>query len=100
MTANESGSAYHKVYIGSGNQTNRYEPFGPAQGQPNPQYSMKPVAAHLQSLQENKVILAPDSVGPAVQEAVSKLQPGEILLLENLRFHGEEERMIPSMPGS
>ncbi|MGI5886635.1 MAG: phosphoglycerate kinase [Syntrophomonadaceae bacterium] len=69
--------------------------LGRPKGQPNPQYSMKPVAAHLQSLQENKVILAPDSVGPAVQEAVSKLQPGEILLLENLRFHGEEEKNDP-----
>jgi len=69
--------------------------LGRPKGKPDPRYSMKPLAKHLQSLLNNRVILAADSVGPAVQEAVSKLQPGEILLLENLRFHGEEEKNDP-----
>lgn len=69
--------------------------LGRPKGKPDPKYSMKPLASHLQTLLKNKVILAADSVGPAVQDAVSKLQPGEILLLENLRFHGEEEKNDP-----
>ena len=66
--------------------------LGRPKGQPDPKYSLKPVASHLQSLVNTKVIMAEDSVGPQVQEAVNQLQPGEILLLENLRFHAEEEK--------
>jgi phosphoglycerate kinase len=70
--------------------------LGRPKGRPDPQYSMKPLAGHLQSLVKNRVIMATDSIGPAVQEAVSKLQPGEILLLENLRFYKEEEQNDPN----
>lgn len=66
--------------------------FGRPKGQPDPKYSLKPLASHLQSLVNKNVIMAGDSIGPAVQEAVNRLQPGEILLLENLRFHAEEEK--------
>lgn len=66
--------------------------LGRPKGQPDPKYSLKPVASHLQSLVNSKVIMADDSIGPAVQEAVNQLQPGEILLLENLRFHAGEEK--------
>ncbi|NLP23064.1 MAG: phosphoglycerate kinase [Syntrophomonadaceae bacterium] len=70
--------------------------LGRPKGRPDSQYSMKPLAGHLQSLVKNRVIMATDSIGPAVQEAVSKLQPGEILLLENLRFYKEEEQNDPN----
>lgn len=66
--------------------------LGRPTGQPNPKYSLKPVASHLQNLVNKKVTMADDSIGPDVQEAVNELQPGEILLLENLRFHAGEEK--------
>jgi phosphoglycerate kinase len=69
--------------------------FGRPKGQPNPKYSLKPVAEELSKQLGISVPLAPDCVGPAVVEAVRKLQPGDVLLLENVRFHGEEENNEP-----
>lgn len=57
----------------------------------DPHFSLKPVADHLARITGWKVKFAPDCVGPEVEASVSALQPGEILLLENLRFHPEEE---------
>lgn len=65
--------------------------MGRPKGKPNEQYSMTPVAEHLQSLLKVNVKLAPDCIGHEVKELADELQPGEILLLENLRFHKEEE---------
>ena len=53
---------------------------------------MAPVAKHLGKLLGKKILFAPDCVGEAAQAAASKLKPGHILLLENLRFHKEEEK--------
>lgn len=69
--------------------------LGRPKGQPEEKYSLKPVARHLESLVKTKVIMAPESIGPQVQEAVDLLQPGEILVLENVRFHAEEEKNDP-----
>ncbi|HEV8368044.1 MAG TPA: phosphoglycerate kinase [Pyrinomonadaceae bacterium] len=55
-------------------------------------YSLKPVAAHLSRLLEKSVTFADDCVGPDAELKASKLAPGEVLLLENLRFHPEEEK--------
>jgi len=65
--------------------------LGRPKGGPDPTYSLKPVAEHLQTLLERPVPLAPDCVGPDTSALASALQPGQVLLLENLRFHPEEE---------
>lgn len=66
--------------------------LGRPKGQVKPELSLAPVAKHLGKLLGKKVLFAPDCVGEAAQAAASKLKPGHILLLENLRFHKEEEK--------
>ena len=66
--------------------------LGRPKGQVKPELSLAPVAKHLGKLLGKKILLAPDCVGEAAQAAASKLKPGHILLLENLRFHKEEEK--------
>jgi len=63
--------------------------LGRPKGKPNPEMSLKPVAAKLSELLGKPVKMAPDCVGPEV--AAMRPAPGEILLLENLRYHKEEE---------
>jgi phosphoglycerate kinase len=65
--------------------------LGRPKGKPDPAYSLGPVGVRLSQLLERKVRTAPDCMGPAVQDLVNTLQPGDVLLLENLRFHPEEE---------
>ena len=66
--------------------------LGRPKGQVKPELSLAPVAKHLGKLLGKKILFAPDCVGEAAQAAASKLKPGYILLLENLRFHKEEEK--------
>ena len=66
--------------------------LGRPKGQVKPELSLVPVAKHLGKLLGKKILFAPDCVGEAAQAAASKLKPGHILLLENLRFHKEEEK--------
>ena len=66
--------------------------LGRPKGQVKPELSLAPVAKHLGKLLGKKILFAPDCVGEAVQAVASKLKPGHILLLENLRFHKEEEK--------
>src|SRR5579863_2073791 len=61
--------------------------LGRPKGTPNPKYSLRPVAGRLSELLERPVTLAQDSVGPEVAAMARSLQPGQVLLLENLRFH-------------
>jgi phosphoglycerate kinase len=68
--------------------------LGRPKGKPNPEMSLKPVAKRLEELLGKPVKMAPDCVGPAVE--AMKPAPGEILLLENLRFHAEEEKNDPA----
>ena len=63
---------------------------------PNPKDSLRPVALRLSELLGQDVPLAPDSIGPAVTALVDALTPGQVLLLENLRFHPAEEANDPS----
>jgi phosphoglycerate kinase len=65
--------------------------LGRPKGGPDPKYSLAPVAGRLQALLERPVPLAPDCVGESVEGLARGLKPGQILLLENLRFHPEEE---------
>lgn len=65
--------------------------LGRPKGKPTPELSLAPVAKRLKRFLGKDVIFSPDCVGPQVKNLVSQLKPGDILLLENLRFHPEEE---------
>jgi phosphoglycerate kinase len=69
--------------------------LGRPKGEKNPKYSLAPVAGRLEQLLNKKVTFAPDCIGPEVEEIVAKAQPGDIILLENLRFYAEEEKNNP-----
>ncbi len=62
----------------------------------DPRQSLAPVAARLSELLDRSVPLLPDSVGPEVRSAIGKLRAGDAVLLENVRFHPEEERNDPA----
>jgi phosphoglycerate kinase len=64
-------------------------------GKRDPQYSLKPVAVHLGKLLRQTVAWADDCVGPAAEKAANALKDGQVLLLENLRFHKAEEENNP-----
>ena len=70
--------------------------LGRPKGQPVEKYSLRPVAAHLSKLLDRPVLFASDCVGPIADQAREKLKAGEILLLENVRFHAEEEKNDPA----
>lgn len=66
--------------------------LGRPKGQRVEKYSLRPVAAHLSALLKREVALAEDCVGVAAENKVAALKDGDIVLLENLRFHPEEEK--------
>lgn len=66
--------------------------LGRPEGRVNPKYSLYPVARHLSELLGQPVEFLEDCVGSKIEERTSRLRPGEVLLLENLRFHPEEEK--------
>jgi len=66
--------------------------LGRPKGTFDPKYSLAPVAKRLGRLMGKEILFAPDCIGPAVEGLVARMKPGDVLLLENLRFHqGEEE---------
>jgi phosphoglycerate kinase len=66
--------------------------FGRPKDGPNDKYSMRHLVAHLSDLLGVEVKLAPDCIGAEVQAMAKALKPGEVLMLENLRFHKGEEK--------
>ena len=68
--------------------------LGRPDGQKVEKYSLRPVAARLQDLLKRPVAFLDDCVGPAVEAACAALKPGQVILLENLRFHLEEEGKV------
>jgi phosphoglycerate kinase len=66
--------------------------LGRPKGKPNPDMSLRPVAARLGELVGRSVAFADDCIGPAAEEAVRSAPEGGLVLLENLRFHPEEEK--------
>ncbi len=67
--------------------------LGRPKGKPNPEYSLRPIAARLSELLGRPVEFAEDSIGAAATAAIDRAsRGGKIVLLENLRFHGEEEK--------
>lgn len=69
--------------------------MGRPKGKPNPEFSLKPAADRLSQLLGQPVAFAADCIGSEAQSAVEALQPGQVLLLENVRFHAEEEKNDP-----
>ncbi len=69
--------------------------LGRPKGKAVAKYSLKPVAARLSELLGIPVQMAPDCIGAETETMAGALQPGQVLLLENLRFHGEEEKNDP-----
>src|SRR5580700_5701412 len=70
--------------------------LGRPKGKVEPKYSLKPVADELAKLLKKPVAFAADCVGPLADKAVAALKAGDVLLLENLRFHAEEEANDPA----
>ena len=66
--------------------------LGRPKGEVNPKYTLAPVAKHLGKLLGKKISFAPDCVGDVAKAAAKNLKAGQLLLLENLRFHKEEEK--------
>jgi phosphoglycerate kinase len=69
--------------------------LGRPKGKPNPDMSLKPVAARLAALLGRSVSAADDCIGRAAESAVNSAADGGVVLLENLRFHAEEEKNDP-----
>jgi phosphoglycerate kinase len=69
--------------------------LGRPDGQRQEKYSLAPVAKRLSRLLEKEVKLAPDCIGPEVEAMVGQMVFGDVLLLENLRFHEEEKKNDP-----
>jgi len=73
--------------------------LGRPKGKPSPALSLRPVAERVSEILGVEVRLAPDCVGAETEALAHNLQPGRVLLLENLRFHPEEETNEPSFAG-
>ena len=69
--------------------------LGRPKGKPEPKYSLKPVVARLSELLGREVRFVPECVGPEAERMAAALQDGDVLVLENLRFHAEEEQNDP-----
>jgi phosphoglycerate kinase len=69
--------------------------LGRPDGQPQEKFSLAPAAKRLSRLLDKEVKLAPDCIGPEVESMAGALSSGDILLLENLRFHNEEKKNDP-----
>ena len=69
--------------------------LGRPKGKPDAKYSLKPVAERLTQLLGCRVYMAPDCIGPEAERLAAMIPRGDVLLLENLRFHAEEEANDP-----
>ena len=69
--------------------------MGRPKGEYKAELSLRPAAARLAELLQKEVKFIPDCIGPEADQAKEELKPGEIILLENLRFHKEEEKNDP-----
>ena len=69
--------------------------LGRPDGKRNPTYSLKPVAGRLSGLLKVPVEFLDDCIGPSIERRVEEMKPGEVVLLENVRFYPEEEQNNP-----
>ncbi|MBP1605183.1 MAG: pgk [Acidobacteria bacterium] len=74
--------------------------LGRPKGGPDPEMSLRPVATRLAELLGRPVVFAEDCIGPAAEAAVASAGPNGVVLLENLRFHKEEEKNDPAFAKS
>ncbi len=74
--------------------------LGRPKGKPNPEYSLRPVAARLADLLGRPVVFAEDAIGDPARQAIASVPAGGVVLLENLRFHAEEEKNEPGFARS
>jgi len=84
-----------KKIIADGGKTILMSHLGRPKGEKNLKYSLAPVAKKLSELLGQEVKFANDCIGDEVKTLVDSLKPGEVLLLENLRFYKEEEKNVP-----
>ncbi|MCX5872439.1 MAG: phosphoglycerate kinase [Deltaproteobacteria bacterium] len=84
-----------KYAIGKGARLVLTSHLGRPKGEIKPELSLKPVASRLSELLSEKVAFIDDCVGPKVQAVVNALEPGDVVLLENVRFHPEETKNDP-----
>jgi phosphoglycerate kinase len=84
-----------KKIVSDGGKAILMSHLGRPKGKPNPKYSLKPVAVRLSQLLGKEVKLASDCIGNEVKALVNAMKPGDVILLENLRFHEEEEKNDP-----
>ena len=81
-----------KKIISEGGKVILMSHLGRPKGKVNSKYSLKPAAERLSKLLGKEVKLAPDCIGEEVKSLVDKMNIGDVLMLENLRFHEEEEK--------
>jgi len=90
----ESLPTINKI-LGEGGRAILMSHLGRPKGKPKPEFSLKPVAQHLSRVLGKPVQFAPDCIGADVEGMANSLNDGECLLLENLRYHNEEEANDP-----
>lgn len=84
-----------KKIIAEGGKAILMSHLGRPKGGSNPKYSLKPTAKRLSELLGKEVKLAPDCIGEEVKSMVNQMLNGDVLILENVRFHPEEEKNDP-----
>ncbi|MDR3206824.1 MAG: phosphoglycerate kinase [Oscillospiraceae bacterium] len=85
-----------RYLVGHGARVILCSHLGRPKGTVNPKYTLAPVAVRLSELLGQPVALAADVIGPDAQGKAAALKDGEVLLLENVRFHAEEEKNDPA----
>ncbi len=85
-----------KKIISEGGRTILMSHLGRPKGGPNSKYSLKPTAERLSELLGMQVNLAPDCIGTDVKSMVDSMNNGDVIVLENVRFHSEEEKNDPA----
>ena len=81
-----------KKIIEAGGKTILMSHLGRPKGEQKPEFSLKPITKRLGELLGKEVKLAPDCVGPETESLVNEMKAGDVVLLENVRFHKEEEK--------
>jgi phosphoglycerate kinase len=84
-----------KKIISSGGKAILMSHLGRPKGERKPEFSLKPAAERLSKLIGKDVKLAPDCIGAETEKMVNEMKPGDVVLLENLRFHKQEEKNDP-----
>jgi phosphoglycerate kinase len=85
-----------KKIVADGGKAILMSHLGRPKGGPNPKYSLKPTAQRLSELLSKEVKLAPDCIGTETKAMVDAMKDGDVLILENVRFHAEEEKNDPA----